>query len=117
MGKPAPGVPLHIISATGAETADGEEGDMAVLLSNRKGNTDFFGILDGYVHDNNTCSRQEKTFVTNGEVKSFYLTGDRATRDKDGYLWFVGRADDVINSAGYRIGMRTEILAQYRQCF
>jgi medium-chain acyl-CoA synthetase len=34
----------------------------------------------------------------------FYLTGDQAYRDSDGYLWFVGRADDVITSAGYRIG-------------
>jgi acetyl-CoA synthetase/medium-chain acyl-CoA synthetase len=34
----------------------------------------------------------------------WYLTGDRARRDEDGYLWFVGRADDVIISAGYRIG-------------
>ncbi|KAG8561056.1 hypothetical protein GDO81_015230 [Engystomops pustulosus] len=34
----------------------------------------------------------------------FYLTGDRATRDEDGYFWFVGRSDDVISSSGYRIG-------------
>ena len=34
----------------------------------------------------------------------WYLTGDRASRDKDGYFWFVGRSDDVILSAGYRIG-------------
>ena len=34
----------------------------------------------------------------------YYLTGDQAYRDADGYLWFVGRADDVIISAGYRIG-------------
>jgi acetyl-CoA synthetase/medium-chain acyl-CoA synthetase len=34
----------------------------------------------------------------------YYLTGDRAYRDADGYLWFVGRSDDVITSAGYRIG-------------
>src|SRR5262249_39550463 len=34
----------------------------------------------------------------------WYVTGDRATRDEDGYLWFTGRADDVINSAAYRIG-------------
>jgi acyl-coenzyme A synthetase/AMP-(fatty) acid ligase len=34
----------------------------------------------------------------------YYLTGDRAYRDTDGYLWFVGRSDDVILSAGYRIG-------------
>ncbi|KAJ6659739.1 hypothetical protein lerEdw1_018454 [Lerista edwardsae] len=44
----------------------------------------------------------EKTASTlRGE---FYITGDRGIRDEDGYFWFVGRADDVINSAGYRIG-------------
>jgi acetyl-CoA synthetase/medium-chain acyl-CoA synthetase len=37
-------------------------------------------------------------------VGEWYRTGDRATRDEDGYFWFVGRADDVIISAGYRIG-------------
>lgn len=104
MGKPAPGVPLHVITATGAEAADGEEGDMAVLLSDGRGNSDFFGILDGYVGDDDTCTRQEKSFTIDGEVKTWYYTGDRAARDSDGYLWFVGRADDVINSSGYRIG-------------
>nr|XP_034986396.1 acyl-coenzyme A synthetase ACSM3, mitochondrial isoform X2 [Zootoca vivipara] len=42
---------------------------------------------------------------TNSTVRGdFYITGDRGMRDEDGYFWFVGRADDVINSAGYRIG-------------
>jgi acyl-coenzyme A synthetase/AMP-(fatty) acid ligase len=36
--------------------------------------------------------------------EGYYLTGDRAYRDSDGFLWFVGRSDDVITSAGYRIG-------------
>lgn len=44
---------------------------------------------------------EENTAVQRG---GFYLTGDQAYRDGDGYLWFVGRADDVITSAGYRIG-------------
>jgi acetyl-CoA synthetase len=34
----------------------------------------------------------------------YYVTGDRAVRDADGYLWFVGRADDVIKTSGYRVG-------------
>ena len=38
------------------------------------------------------------------ESKQWYITGDRAVRDKDGYFWFVGRNDDVINTAGYRVG-------------
>jgi acyl-coenzyme A synthetase/AMP-(fatty) acid ligase len=37
-------------------------------------------------------------------AQGYYLTGDRAIRDTDGYFWFVGRKDDVIKSSGYRIG-------------
>lgn len=43
---------------------------------------------------------RQKTF---GDA-TWYTTGDRGFRDADGYFWFVGRADDVISSAGYRIG-------------
>ncbi|KAH6708744.1 hypothetical protein BKA61DRAFT_579751 [Leptodontidium sp. MPI-SDFR-AT-0119] len=75
MGKPAPGVPLHIINNDGTEAAAGDEGDMTVLLINQI-----------------------------GQQKRWYLTGDKAKRDGDRYFWFVGRADEVINSSGYRIG-------------
>lgn len=53
----------------------------------------------GYVKDGK-IDKREKTFAG----KTWYCTGDRAFRDADGYYWFVGRADDVISSAGYRIG-------------
>ncbi|KIM93814.1 hypothetical protein OIDMADRAFT_61086 [Oidiodendron maius Zn] len=104
MGKPAPTVPLSVITRDGSEAAVGEEGDMAVLIHDISGSKSFFGIFDGYVNDDNTISRQEKTFTNNGEKKVWYLTGDKARRDQDGYFWFVGRSDDVINSSGYRIG-------------
>ena len=77
---------------------------MAVLMNDGSGNKGFFGIFNGYVNDDNTISRREKTFTYNGEKKVWYMTGDKARRDKDGYFWFVGRSDDVINSSGYRIG-------------
>jgi medium-chain acyl-CoA synthetase len=50
--------------------------------------------------------RRIRTFENEGgrESQAWFLTGDRATRDEDGYFWFVGRSDDVINSSGYRIG-------------
>jgi medium-chain acyl-CoA synthetase len=104
MGTPAPGVPLYIITSTGAEAAVGEEGDIAVLLCNKDGKSSFFGIFDGYLNDDNSLTRNEKIFTKNGETKTWYLTGDKAKRDIDGYFWFVGRSDDVINSSGYRIG-------------
>jgi medium-chain acyl-CoA synthetase len=103
MGKPAPGVPLHVITATGAEAADGEEGDIAVQLTGH--HDTFFGLFDGYINDDGTHTRRESTFIQGDKVTTWYLTGDRASRDADGYFWFVGRADDVINSSGYRIGM------------
>ena len=57
-------------------------------------------LMLGYWKD---PERTEACFV-NGQDGRWYVTGDRAERDADGYLWYRGRADDVINSAGYRIG-------------
>lgn len=104
MGKPAPTVSLSIINIDGSETVVGEEGDMAVLINDVSCKKGFFGIFDGYVNEDNTVSRREKVSTENGERKLWYLTGDKARRDDDGYFWFVGRSDDVINSSGYRIG-------------
>lgn len=69
MGKPAPTVPLHLITSDGSEAAAGEEGDMVVLISDMSSKQDFFGIFDGYVNEDNTISRREKTFAKNGERK------------------------------------------------
>ena len=46
---------------------------------------------------------QDKVIVKDSFRHGWYYTGDTASRDKDGYLWFVGRSDDLISSAGYRI--------------
>src|ERR1700709_2476026 len=96
MGKPAPGVSLHVIDENGKVCLPDVEGDIAVLRSKH----DFFGVFDGYLKVDGTVDPRIK--VLGGQP--WYLTGDRATRDKEGYFWFVGRADDVINSSGYRIG-------------
>ncbi|KIV97993.1 hypothetical protein PV10_01688 [Exophiala mesophila] len=104
MGKPIPGVPLKVVDEDGEETGDGVEGDIAIDVTTRKqGRRDgFFGFFEGYIdRETGKIDDRIKTFP-NG--KKFYITGDRATRDKDGYFWFVGRGDDVINSSGYRIG-------------
>jgi len=53
-------------------------------------------MFRGYLHDD---ARYQKRFAD-----GWYLTGDPARRDADGYYWFVGRADDVIRSAGHLIG-------------
>ncbi len=92
MGKPSPGVDLQVIDHDGKELPADQEGDIAVRVSPEHP----LGLFTGYAKstgDNSECFKGD-----------WYLTGDRAVRDSDGYFWFVGRADDVIISAGYRIG-------------
>jgi medium-chain acyl-CoA synthetase len=108
MGKPIPGVPLTIIDADGNVTDDGVEGDIAIAVSSdgkkqKKVEEDaFFGIFEGYIdRATGKIDNKIKSFASG---KRFFITGDRASRDSEGYFWFVGRSDDVINSSGYRIG-------------
>ncbi|MCP5073721.1 MAG: AMP-binding protein [Rhodobacteraceae bacterium] len=92
MGKPAPGIELDIIDNDAQPVSANTEGDIAVKVKPQPPR----GIFQGYKND------PEKTAETfKGD---YYLTGDRAYKDEDGYFWFVSRSDDVIISAGYRIG-------------
>jgi medium-chain acyl-CoA synthetase len=105
MGKPSPNVPLTVINAYGQEAYTGEEGDIALHISGADRPDSFFGIFDGYINDDGSLTRRERKFTYEEVQKqTWYLTGDRAFRDSEGYFWFVGRSDDVINSSGYRIG-------------
>jgi acyl-coenzyme A synthetase/AMP-(fatty) acid ligase len=92
MGKPSPGFTIGIVDGDGREVPAGSEGDIAVKLSPVRP----VGLFQEYWRNPEATSN-----CLRGE---WYITGDRATRDADGYFWFVGRADDVIISAGYRIG-------------
>jgi acyl-coenzyme A synthetase/AMP-(fatty) acid ligase len=89
MGKPAPGYDVRVVDFDGREAAPGEEGDIALR-------GDAPALFAGYWNQ-----PEETAAVHRGE---WYVTGDRAVRDEDGYFWFTGRADDVILSAAYRIG-------------
>ena len=89
MGVPSPGHRVGVIDEDGQELPPDEEGDIA--LHGRPPS-----LFAGYYH-----APQETAAVFRGD---WYVTGDRAVRDGDGYLWFTGRADDVILSAAYRIG-------------
>jgi len=89
MGLPTPGHDVHVIDENGDSVPPGVEGDVAI-----------FGrpptLFAGY---------WEQPEETNAVFRDgWYVTGDRATRDEDGYFWFTGRSDDVILSAAYRIG-------------
>jgi acetyl-CoA synthetase/medium-chain acyl-CoA synthetase len=92
MGKPAPGIDLQVIDNEGNPAASEMEGDIAIKVRPERPQ----GLFKEYKHDSD-----KNTDVFRGD---WYITGDRAYVDKDGYFWFVGRADDVILSAGYRIG-------------
>ncbi len=92
MGRPVPGVTVDVIDEDGQVVPDGTIGHIAVKLD-REGSA--YGLFRGYYDDDAT---NEKVFR-----HGWYYTGDTATRDADGYIWFVGRADDIILSAGYRI--------------
>jgi len=91
MGLPTPGFDVQIVDNAGNICADNEEGNIAVRTEPWP-----VGLFRGYWQD----EAKTKEVFANG----WYYTGDRAYRDEDGYLWFVGRADDVILSAAYRIG-------------
>jgi acyl-coenzyme A synthetase/AMP-(fatty) acid ligase len=92
MGKPSPGFEVSVIDHEGRELPPGEEGDIAVRIKPQRP-TWLFREYWRNPEASAACIRGD-----------WYITGDRAYRDEDGYLWFVGRADDVIISAGYRIG-------------
>ncbi len=92
MGKPPPGIDLAVIDEDGNRLPPDAEGDVALRVAEGRPP----GLFLGYRDDD---ARTASVFRD-----GWYLTGDRATIDADGFFWFVGRADDVILTSGYRIG-------------
>jgi len=92
MGKPSPGFEVSVIDHDSSELPPNKEGDIAVRVKPNRP-TWMFKEYWRNPDATNACIRGD-----------WYITGDRAYKDEDGYFWFVGRADDVIISAGYRIG-------------
>jgi acetyl-CoA synthetase len=95
MGRPYPGHRVAVLDEEGNECAVGEAGDVAVHRLDWHGDPDPIFFL-GYWR--NEAATQRKF------TGDWCRTGDLATRDADGYLWYQGRADDVFKAAGYRIG-------------
>jgi acetyl-CoA synthetase len=89
MGKPYPGHRVDVIDDDGNVMPDGEEGELAAWCDDP---VMFLGYW------NNPQATRDKI------IANWFRTGDVGYRDADGFLWFVGRKDDVISSAGYRIG-------------
>lgn len=92
MGKPTPGYDVDLLNDEGESCEVGEEGEIVV----RTGASRPPGMFAGYYRDQELTDSVWQDGV--------YHTGDMAWRDEDGYYWFVGRADDLIKSSGYRIG-------------
>ena len=92
MGKPVPGYGIDIVDHDGNPVEDGVNGEIVIRTEPKP----TCGVFLGYYRN------QEAT--DNVWHDGMYHTGDVAWRDEDGYYWYVGRADDVIKSSGYRIG-------------
>jgi acyl-coenzyme A synthetase/AMP-(fatty) acid ligase len=92
MGKPAPGFDVRVVDDLGNILPPNTEGLIAVRIKPHRP----AGLFKEY------WKEPDRTAAVYSE--GWYLTGDRARVDEDGYFWFIGRSDDVILSSGYRIG-------------
>ena len=92
MGKPVPLYDVHLLTADGQEAAPGETGEICINIAK--------GLPCGLAYAYEGNDQVTKETWRDG----FYHTGDLAWQDEDGFYWYVGRADDVIKSSGYRIG-------------
>lgn len=92
MGRPSPGYRIDVINDKGESCEVGEEGQIVLRLDGGAP----VGLFDGYYRD--------PALTTRTWHDGLYYTGDMAWRDEDGYFWFVGRADDLIKTSGYRVG-------------
>ncbi|MDR2914728.1 MAG: AMP-binding protein [Tannerella sp.] len=91
MGLPNPQYNVDLLRPDGTKAEDGEQGQIVIRIDKKP-----IGLFKEYYRD------PERTYEAMHD--GIYYTGDVAWRDEDGYFWFVGRADDVIKSSGYRIG-------------
>ncbi len=94
MGRPLPGIEAAIVRRLDGDRLEvidtpGVEGDLALKPG-------WPSMFRGYLHDE---ERYRKCFVD-----GWYITGDLARKDADGYFWFVGRADDIIKTSGHMVG-------------
>jgi acetyl-CoA synthetase/medium-chain acyl-CoA synthetase len=92
MGRATPGYNLALLDEELCEVPDGQEGEIALRVDRVRP----VGLFREYwLNPEETATKFQA---------GWYLTHDRAVRDRDGYYWFIGRTDDVIKSSGYRIG-------------
>ena len=92
MGKPVALYDVHLLDAEGNEVGRGEPGEVCINIKN--------GLPCGLAY----CYEGNEEVTAETWRDGWYHTGDLAWMDEDGFYWYVGRADDVIKSSGYRIG-------------
>ena len=92
MGKPVPLYDVHLLDIDGNEVDTGETGEICINIKN--------GLPCGLAY----CYEGNPEVTAETWRDGFYHTGDLAWKDEEGFYWYVGRADDVIKSSGYRIG-------------
>ncbi len=99
MGRAYPGHRVGLIDEVGNEVVPGQPGEVAVHRRDVHGHPDPVFYLGYWKNDEATRAK-----YTGDPANSWCRTGDIATQDADGYLWYQGRADDMFKAAGYRIG-------------
>jgi propionyl-CoA synthetase len=102
--KPVPGYDVRVLDDHGEELAPSQTGNIAIRLPLPPGCLTTLWNNDRDFH---------RTYLS--EYPGYYLTGDAGFIDKDGYLWIMGRTDDIINTAGHRLstGAMEEVLASH----
>ncbi|MEF2230836.1 MAG: AMP-binding protein, partial [Pseudodesulfovibrio sp.] len=91
IGRPVPGWDIRLMDGECREVPQGEEGEICIRVDKP-----VLGLFHSYMDE------PEKTASV--KCDGWYHTGDKAWADEDGFLWFMGRTDDLIKSSGYRIG-------------
>lgn len=112
MGRPFPGVKIHIVDDKGVEVATGKTGSLTIeptwpsLMKKiwRRPEKYESYFMNALINTPGVDERHKNTPGVKRTGKRVYVTGDLAFKDNDGYIWFVGRADDVIKTAGERVG-------------
>ncbi|XP_067912576.1 acyl-coenzyme A synthetase ACSM3, mitochondrial isoform X2 [Heterodontus francisci] len=92
IGKPSPAFNVQIVDENCNVVPPGVEGEIAIQMKPVRP----FGLFSGYINDPQRTARVLR--------EDYFLTGDHGQTDEDGYIWFLGRSDDIIISAGYRVG-------------
>jgi acyl-coenzyme A synthetase/AMP-(fatty) acid ligase len=93
MGRPLPGVEAGILCVDGSLGGAGDEGELLIRAPNPQ-------LMLGYWEDPNLTGQ----VMHHANGNNWFRTGDNVRQDDDGYLFYLGRTDDIITSSGYRIG-------------